>query len=156
MAVASFYAGLMRTTFALVFVVASSLLLACGGGGKHFWIAQAQTGPITIQPEQVWAHGHKLWVRVMVMNNTGQMVVIDRDQIVARLPNGAILHRAIGAYSVHEPYVIAPGGGHPVYVEFGEEGFDWHDMASAQIDFSPGTQVNGQPTAVPPLAVTNQ
>lgn len=142
----------MRT---LLFVVLLVSLVACGGG-KHFWLAQAQPGPITIQPQEVWAHGHKLWVRASVVNGTAQPILVDRDQIIARLPNGAVVHRAMGTYTQHAPYMIPPGGGHEVYVEFAEEGFDWHDVPTAQIDFSPGVLVNGQPVTVPPLAVTNQ
>jgi hypothetical protein len=90
------------------------------------------------------------------MNGTDQPIIVDRDQIVARLPSGAVIHRAEGTYSQHAPYMIPPGAGHPVYVEFAGEGFDWRDVPSAQIDFSPGVTANGQPVAVPPLAVANQ
>ncbi len=146
----------MHKLFAMVLVVVSSSLLFACGGGKRDWAAQAAPGPIAIQAEEVWVRGHKLWVRVNVMNGTAQPIMVDRDQIVARLPNGAVVHRAQGTYTQHAPYMIPPGAGHPVYVEFAGEGFDWTAVPSAQIDFSPGVTMNGQPMAVPPLAVTNQ
>ena len=99
-----------------VFVLAS-LLSACGGG-KHFWAAQPVNGPVSIQPEEVWVHHSKLWVRTNVVNGTDQPIMIDRDQIVARLPNGAMVHRASGSATVHAPYVVPPGASHAVYVEF--------------------------------------
>jgi hypothetical protein len=140
----------------LSILVVASLSFACGGGGKHMWLAQAQPGPITVQPQEVWAHGHKLWVRCSVVNNSAQPVLVDRDQIVARLPNGAVIHRAQGAYTQHMPYALPPGAGHEVYVEFAEEGFSWRDVPNAQIDFTPGVTMNGQPVATPALVVTNQ
>ncbi len=137
---------------ALGFVLASAM--ACGGG-KHMWVAQAPAGgPVVIQPEEVWAHGGKLWVRTNVVNSTNQLLTIDRDLIIARLGNGAVLHRAQGTYTQHMPYAIPPGAGHAVWVEFVGEGFDWRDVPSAQIDFSPATTLNGQPVAVPPLGVS--
>jgi hypothetical protein len=148
-----FTTGLMRKL--LLVVVLAALALACGGG-KRVWAVQPVTGPVTIQPEEVWVRGGKLWVRVVVVNNTGAPIVVDRDQIVAHLPNGAVVRRAEGTYTQHMPYVIPPGAGHPVYVEFYGEGFNWRDVPNAQVDFSPGVTTNGQPVAVPPLTVANQ
>jgi len=138
----------------LLSILALAVVLACGGG-KHYWQAQpAQGGPITIQPEQIWvAHG-KLWVRTNVVNGTGQPIMINRDAIVARLPNGAVVHRAAGSATIHAPYLIPPGGAHAVYVEFYADGLDWQTVPNAQVDFSPGLTVNGQPMAVPPLMVS--
>ena len=139
----------------LLVVVCISLLFACGGG-KEYWAAQPTMGPISIQPEQVWVHGSKLWVRTNVVNGTDQPIMINRDLIIARLPSGAVVHRASGSATIHAPYVVPPGASHQVYVEFLGEGFDWHDVPGAQIDFSPGVTVNGQPVQVPPLAVANR
>ncbi|HEY2366113.1 MAG TPA: hypothetical protein VGH87_07005 [Polyangiaceae bacterium] len=135
-------------------LVLSSVLFACGGG-KHFWAAQPVSGPVTVQPEEVWAHGGKLWVRVVLVNGTAAPIVVDRDQMVARLPNGAIVHRAQGTYTQHTPYEIPPGASHPVYVEFPAEGWDWRDVPGAQIDFSAAVTSNGQPMPVPVLTVAN-
>jgi hypothetical protein len=144
----------MLKVFSTLLLV-SSLTLACGGGGKHFWSAQPVSGPITIQPQEIWAHGGKLWVRTMVTNGTQAPINIDRDQVVARLPNGAVAHRAAGAYTLHAPYMVPPGGVHEVYVEFGAEAGPWRDVPSAQIDFSAAITSNGQPVQVPPLTVAN-
>lgn len=133
----------------------ASFLFACGGG-KHFWAAQPINGPVTVQPEEVWAHGGKLWVRVVVVNGTSAPIVVDRDQVIARLPNGAVAHRAQGTYTQHVPYMIPPGASHPVYVEFPAEAWDWHDVPSAQIDFSAAVTSNGQPIQMPALTVANQ
>jgi hypothetical protein len=144
----------MRKLALLLVVLCSVLVLACGGG-KHLWAAQPVSGPVTIQPQQVYVRGGKLWVRTNVINGTNQPIMVDRDQIIARLPNGAIVHRASGSTTVHTPYMLPPGAAHAVYVEFFGEGFDWRDVPGAQIDFSPGVTTNGQPMQIPPLMVAN-
>ena len=134
-------------------ILALWVVIACGGG-KRYWVAQAAPGPITIQPEQVWvAHG-KLWVRTNVVNGTNQPIMINRDSIVARLPNGAVVPRAAGSATIHAPYLIPPGASHAVYVEFYGGELDWDTVPTAQIDFSSGVTMNGQPIAVPPLTVS--
>lgn len=135
-------------------VLVSTILLACGGG-KQFWSAQPVQGAVSISPEQIWIAHNKLWVRVVVTNGTQMPIMINRDQIVARLPNGMVLQRAQGTYTQHFPYTVLPGGVQPVYVEFFSQGFDWHTVPNAQVDFTPGTTANGQPVQVPPLVVTN-
>lgn len=152
---AAYFHGMRKLIVLVLLVLSTSFVLACGGG-KSMWLAQGPTGPVTIQPDSVWARGHKLWVRTNVINGTNQPIVVDRDQIIARLPNGAVLHRAQGTYTQHMPYMIPPGAGHAVYVEFAEEGFDWRDMPNAQIDFSTAITTNGQPLVIPPLVVTNR
>ncbi|HSQ62100.1 MAG TPA: hypothetical protein VLM85_02760 [Polyangiaceae bacterium] len=117
-------------------------LLACA---KHYFHADtAEYEGITVQPTLVVASGDKLWVRTTVTNSGTQPIVVNRDAIVARLPSGMVVGRAMGTTTIHEPYFIAGGMSHEVNVEFHEAGFDWHVVPQATIDFTAGITRNGQ------------
>ena len=135
--------NLVRTILAAMFLFS----VACGG--RQVWVGQAVSGPVSIQPQKAWFEGGKLWVRTIVVNNTGQAITINRDAIIARLPNNTRVPRANS--TSHEPYFLASGGAHDVNLEF--EG-DFSNVANAEVDFSPGVTLNGQPMQVPPLVVS--
>jgi len=135
---------MLKRTLAVLLLV---FVVACGGG-KIIWVAQPVSGPIAITPERAWVHGGKLWIRTIVANNSGQPITIVRDNIVLRLPTNQVVQRAPGG--THEPYFIAPGAAHQVYVEFAG---DWETVPNAMVDYSPGVLVNGQPMQVSPLPV---
>jgi hypothetical protein len=121
-------------------------LLACS---KTYLHAETARGDgVTVQPTQVWIGGHKLWVRVNVMNESPEPILVDRDAIVARLPNGQTVERAVGRTSLHGAYTVPPGGFHAVYVEFEERGFDWDTVPSVTIDFTRGITRGGMPVRV--------
>jgi hypothetical protein len=143
----------MKLAYALpcVFALSLSSLTGCGGH-KEYMHAQAVTSPdITVQPLEIWIGGKKLWVRVNVQNNSKSVVVVNRDAMTAHLGNGRTVGRAMGSYTQHEPYNIMPGSFHPVYVEFSQEGFNWHEVGPVQIDFTGAVLKDGAPVAVPPL-----
>jgi hypothetical protein len=107
-------------------------------------------------------------VKLMVMNTTNGPLMVQRDQIFARLPNGQSLTRAVGSgaygygwgygYNVesalHLPYYLPPGAMHPVHVEFEEQGFKWDDVPSLWIDFGGAVTRNGEVVRVPPFVLT--
>ena len=139
---------------ALVLCLSLSLsAVACGH--KEVWHTQvAEQNGVRIVPEQVYVSGHKLWVRTTVVNGTQQAMLILRDEIVVRLPNGAVVPRAAGRTSLHQPYNVMPGGAHEVYVEFEDNGFDWRAVPSVNVDFSPGVTLDGQPVQLAPLVAS--
>lgn len=106
---------------------------------------------VSLQPNEVWISGHKLWVRATVINTGTQPIQVDRDAVLARLPSGPVVGRAMGVTTVHAPYVILGGMSHPVYVEFHESGFDWDHVQQATIDFTGAITREGQPL---PLQLT--
>lgn len=127
-------------------------LLACA---KHYFQAQTAEGEgVTVQPMQVWVGGHKLWVRVTVINRGPEPIVVNRDAVTARLPSGQVVGRATGRTSLHDDYFIPPGGSHAVYVEFAEQGFDWDTVPQVTVDFSRAISRSGQ--AVPVAMVVAQ
>ena len=141
-----------RIAYALPFALALSLSSVACGGHKEYLHAQAVTSPdITVTPLEIWIGGKKLWVRLNVANNSKGTVIVNRDAVTAHLANGQTVARASGTYTQHEPYVIMPGSFHPVYVEFSEQGFNWHAVGAVQIDFTNAIMKDGQPVAVPPV-----
>jgi hypothetical protein len=109
-------------------------LVACTKSYLHAEVAHAEE--VVVQPENVWIDRHKLWVRVEVINQGDEHLVVNRDAIVARLPSGQVVNRAMGRTSIHATYVIPPNTSHAVYVEFAEDGFDWDRVPSVTIDFT--------------------
>jgi hypothetical protein len=140
-------------------------LVACGGG-KIVLRMQPQplaTADVRVTPTELEISGKKLWVKLQVQNLSTGTILIQRDQIIAHLPSGQTLTRAIGTggwgygygvYDAHMPYALPPGAIHPVYVEYEEQGFKWKEMPSAQIDFGAAITRDGQPVAVPPFIVS--
>jgi hypothetical protein len=124
-------------------------LLALPGCSKHYFHADvAQYEGVTVQPMEIWTSGHKLWVRVMVTNSGTQPILVNRDAIVARLPSGQVVGRAMGTTTIHNTYVVPTGMSQKVYVEFPEAGFIWDMIPQATIDFSAGMTREGQPLPV--------
>ena len=138
------------------FVYASVLaaaLAGCGGGKIVLRAQPVDSADVRVTPMEVYVGGKKLWVRVSVQNNSKGTLIVQRDAMTAHLPNGQTLTRAMGSYTLHEPYVLPPGAMHPVYVEFEEQGFKWKDMPTAQIDFTGAITRDGQPVPVPAFVV---
>ena len=146
-------------------VLILAVALAGCGGGKIILHMQGPvaSNDIHVTPTELMVSGKKLWVKLQVQNASGGTLIIQRDAIVAHLPNGQTLTRAMGsgawgygygAYA-HEPYVLPPGAIHPVYVEFEEQGFKWKEMPSAQLDFAGAITRDGQPVVIPPFIVSH-
>jgi hypothetical protein len=139
------------------FIFASSLLLslaACPGEKIVLHAQPLASADVQVSPLELYVDGEKLWVRVLVTNTSQGTITVQRDAMTAHLPNGTVIPRAMGTFgSVHTPYVLPPGGVHPVYVEFAAQGFDWKDVPTAQIDFTGAVTRDGQAVQVPPFVV---
>ncbi len=150
-------------------VALAATLAACGGERATLHMQPVATADVSVTPTEITISGKKLWVKLMVQNRTSGVVMLQRDQIVAHLPNGQTLARAMGTYGggwgygyayaggyegIHAPYIMPPGSMHPVYVEFEEQGFKWQDIPSAQIDFAGAITKDGQAVPVPPFVVS--
>jgi hypothetical protein len=146
----------------LVYSIALAFaLVACGGSKIILRMQPIDTADVNVTPTELMISGKKLWVKLQVQNRSTGTLLIQRDQIVAHLPNGQTLTRAIGSmgwgygvYDAHVPYVLPPGAIHPIYVEYEEQGFKWKDQPSAQIDFGAAITRDGQPVTVPQFIVS--
>ncbi len=136
----------MKTIIRFVALFAVLALVACTKSYLHADVAQAEG--VVVQPLETWIGGHKLWVRVDVVNEGQEAITVNRDAIVARLPSGQVVGRAVGRWTQHEAYVVPPQATHPVYVEFEEAGFDWDRTPSVTIDFGHALMRGNQPIVV--------
>jgi hypothetical protein len=145
----------MRNLNGIVFaaLLAGAPLASTGCGARQAWaMTQAQSGGVTVIPIDASAHGGKLWVRTNVINGTSAPIVVVRDGVRCVLPDGSVIGRASGKTSLHQPYVIEPGGAHPVYVEF--EG-DFRAVPSVNVDFSQAITSSGQAIGAPQVFARN-
>jgi hypothetical protein len=139
----------------LLFALVVPMALAGCGGEKIVLHAQPLTGPdIGVTPTELRVGGKKLWVKLMVQNNSDGTLILQRDAMTAHLPNGQTLNRAMGSWGTHEPYVITPHAVHPVFIEFDEQGFKWGDVPSVQLDFSNAVTKDGKPLTIAPFLIT--
>jgi hypothetical protein len=70
--------------------------------------------------QDAWCRQKKCDVRLWVANMTQAFMLVDRDGMALRLPDGRVVRRS-GA--VHDVYNIPPGGGHQVNL-----GFEDHEL----------------------------
>ncbi len=135
-------------TLALVAALAVTTL---GCAREYLHASSVAYEGVSVEPSQVWISGHKLWVRAVVINSGTQPIQVSRDAMIARVPSGQVVSRALGTTTVHDVYFIPGGAAHAVYVEFHEAGFDWNTVPQATIDFSNAITRDGQHL---PLAMT--
>lgn len=145
----------MRRFVILLTLTLPFIIMGCGS--KQYWSARSAKGSgVQIQPMQAWVGGHKLWVRVTVVNGSSDPIRVVRDGVTCALPDGHKIARASGSSTNHSAYFIPAGGSHAVFVEFEEVDFDWHNVPKVSVDFSKGIfGKDEQPVAVEPMEITN-
>jgi hypothetical protein len=136
----------MKTLF-----VVASLVLAVGCG-HHAAVAPVRAsvgepGGVRVQLRQVSGNILKL----VVFNDTGDMVVIDRDQVVVHTPHGDLNRVAGGMGSI---YNVPAGGVHDLNVRFDFEGIP--QGANLEVHLERALTAKGQPVAVDPIIVVRQ
>src|SRR3569832_1514773 len=87
------------------------------------WPATAHAGQVTYQPQgagyehrgvlitplKIYLKGKKLWFELNVINNTGKLLTIDKNQITLKL-EGAELPREQGVFGKFaKPHLVNPG-----------------------------------------------
>ena len=63
----------------------------------------------------------KVWFKLTVTNSTGKFLIIDRNQILARLPDGTERSRETGTWGAmwaDQKYLVQPGQSHELNVEY--------------------------------------
>ena len=129
---AALTAGLLYLSVGLT----SALAPGCGGSGlpdKVKFAAPPQSillGGVSVNFQLAHAEDEEMKVRFYFRNVSNQMLVVNRDGIGLRLPDGRVLPRR--GYN-KEPYFIAPGTGHEVWVAFGEKGLDLRTVQTASV-----------------------
>jgi hypothetical protein len=124
----------------LLATVAAGLLyltFGCGGGSglpdKLKYAAPPQSvlmGGVSIQFQLAHARDDNFKVHFYVMNLSNQVMIVNRDGIGLRLPDGRVVQRREGN---HDPYMLNPGSGHEVHVDFSERGMDMRSIQMASV-----------------------
>ncbi len=74
---------------------------------------------ITVAAEKIWLKGDKVWFKLRVMNGSDKVVIFDKEQIQAKLPDGRVLARARSVFAGQaKPSSVMPGGSQPLWVEY--------------------------------------
>jgi hypothetical protein len=109
----------------LVAATAGSLGLGCGPSmpDKVAFAGQSATlqSGTQVNFQDAWCREKKCEVRLWIANMTDAVMMVDRDGMALRLPDGRIIRRE-GA--VHDIYQIAPGGNHQVNLGFVDRELD--------------------------------
>ncbi len=111
----------MKSTFKRLFVVVVAVAAGCGGSVHYSGPPTHQAAGITLNTNKIRYDGEKLWLEFTVLNNTSKALVVDRNQILAKLPDGRQLSRETGSWGamwadVH--YNIGPGLSHALHIEY--------------------------------------
>jgi hypothetical protein len=75
-------------------------------------------GVLQVRTFDAYARGDKVWVKTYVTNVSPQPIMVDRDGWSLKLPGNLVLPRASGTTTQHRPYMLPPGAGHEVFVDF--------------------------------------
>ena len=122
----------LLSTFAAVSLLAAAF--GCGGSGLPDKLKYAAppaamlAGGVAVTFQLAHAEEDEMKVRFYIQNQSNQMMMVNRDGFGLRLPNGAVLPRR---GSNHDPYILAPGQGHDVWLAFGEKGLDMRTVQTA-------------------------
>ncbi len=108
---------------------------------------------ITVTPEKVWLKGDKIWFKLRVINGTDKVLIFDKEQLQAKLPDGRVLSRARSVFAGQaKPSTVLPGGSQPLWVEY----VIGKVPLQVSLLFTHGFVLDGKPIALPDFVVNPQ
>src|SRR4051812_48235020 len=110
-----------------------ALLGACGLSSKMLYSAPPQSvlmGGVSVQFQSAVARSHQLRVELVFTNLSGAPMLVGRDGIGLRLPDGRMLTRE-GAS--HAPILVPPSASVPVVVDFRDRQIDLRKVQVASV-----------------------
>ncbi len=130
-------------------VAAAAVLLAAGlvFAGDIVYAAQPyQANGITVSAEKIWLKKDKIWFRLRVMNGTDKVLMFDKEQMQAKLPDGRVLARARSVFAGQaKPATVLPGGSAPLWLEY----VIGTTPLQVSLLFQHGFVLDGKPIALP-------
>ena len=131
------------------FAVAALLVITSGvaiAGEISYSAAPYTNEKITVTPEKIWLKGDKVWFKLRVMNGSDKILMFDKEQIQAKLPDGRVLSRARSVFAGQaKPSTVLPGGSQPLWVEY----VIGKTPMQVSLLFSHGFVLDGKPLALP-------
>src|SRR4051812_42185442 len=130
------------TILALI-LAASSVAFA----GEISYAAQPyEHDKITVAAEKIWLKGDKIWFKLRVMNGSDKVVIFDKEQLQAKLPDGRVLSRARSVFAGQaKPSTVLPGGSQPLWVEY----VIGKTPLQVSLLFNHGFILDGKPVSLP-------
>jgi len=127
-----------------------ALVLAASGlafAGEIAYSAVPYThDKITVAAERIWLKGDKIWFKLRVMNGSDKVLVFDKEQIQAKLPDGRQMARARSVFAgTAKPSTVIPGGSQPLWVEY----VIGKTPLSVSLLFNHGFILDGKPISLP-------
>jgi hypothetical protein len=132
------------------------LALAAGvaSAKADIWRAQPYNHKgVVINTEEIKNDGKKIWFKLMVINNTGSVLMVDRNQLTAKLPDGSTQSRDRGTFAKwgkQDAYVIPAGGSHPLQIEFK---VPTNALIRVALQLT-GVSIDGKPVSLPDFVAT--
>jgi outer membrane protein OmpA-like peptidoglycan-associated protein len=105
---------------------------------------------VRVSPNDVYSKGSVLVVKVNVINQAGTPVVLDRAAARLTLADGRVL---APAGRQERAKTMNPGAQEQLRMDFKSDGFNWKEVAHAQLDLSSGVLIGGAPTPLPPMEI---
>jgi hypothetical protein len=115
--------------FAATFGCGPSLPDKIGFAGQN---ATLQSGT-QVNFQDAWVDKGIFKVKLWVQNLSQAFMLVDRNGIALRLPDGRVLQRAHGTFTSDTPYNLPPGGGHEVWVDFRDRERDMRTINGASL-----------------------
>ena len=110
---------LLPAIFTALVAVSSASVAGCGRHREPLYASTVVVGDaVLVRVKHAYVKGDRVVVKTFMQNRTDQPVTIDRDAIGLRLEDGSVIPRASGRTTRHEPYLLSPGEGRDVHVDF--------------------------------------
>ena len=131
-------------------LVVAALLVAASGvalAGEITYSAAPYThDKITVAAEKIWLKGDKVWFKLRVMNGSDKVLMFDKEQIQAKLPDGRQMARARSVFAGQaKPSTVMPGGSQPLWVEY----VIGKTPLQVSLLFNHGFVLDGKPISLP-------
>ncbi|MCU1278356.1 MAG: hypothetical protein JWM53_1902 [bacterium] len=134
---------LASTIVIALVLVASGLAFA---GEIPYSVAPYEHDKISVTPEKIWLKGDKIWFKLRVANASDKVLMFDKEQIQAKLPDGRVLARARSVFAGQaKPSTVIPGGSQPLWVEY----VIGKAPLQVSLQFSHGFILDGKPISLP-------
>jgi hypothetical protein len=121
-----------RAVVVLSLAVGAASVTGCRPPKEQLYARPALVGEtVYVRVTDAHVRGERVFVKTWMQNRTDDPVVIDRDALSLRLPDGRVLPRSSGRTTRHKPYVLGPGEGRDVFVDFRARGEYLGDLSHA-------------------------
>jgi outer membrane protein OmpA-like peptidoglycan-associated protein len=135
-------------TLCFAMLLAAPAVTGCAGKKTHLHAEAVAASGVRASPSDVFSNGKVLVVKLNVVNQARGPVVLDKGAARLTLADGRILSPSSRPEAAK---TMDAGATEVVRIDFRSSGFDWKQVAHAQLDLSGAVLVRGAPSAMPPM-----